>query len=43
MLLKNIIKKFSSYKYQMVVVGHNASGFDNHSVLSSLPKSYTNI
>ena len=28
----------SSYKYQMV--GHNASGFDNYSVLNSLPSSY---
>ena len=35
------VKKISSYKYQ--VVGHNASGFDNHIVLNSLPKPYTSV
>ena len=31
--------KLSSYRYQLI--GHNASGFDNAIVLSSLPKEYT--
>ena len=36
--LKKGNRILSSYKYQKV--GHNASGFDNHIVLNSLPSSY---
>ena len=32
----------SKYFYRYQLIGHNASGFDNATVLTSLPKEYTN-
>ena len=37
-IMKHGNPRISSYKYQMV--GHNASGFDNYTVMNSLPSSH---